>query len=80
MRARLVAVIQFSLAAIGYTALALWLGAAPVLWITRDGLGPGSVETTGWTAAAKFSPVLLLGLVIVCGLALLHRWIGRTAK
>src|SRR5262245_17900412 len=58
--------------AIVYVGLVLWLMACPLLWILRDGLGPDSVETTGWAALRKFSPVLLIGLVLVVDLALLH--------
>jgi hypothetical protein len=57
---------------LGYLALALWLLACPLLWIMRDGLGPRSVQTPGWAALWKFSPVLLIGLVLVSYLVLLH--------
>lgn len=40
------------------TTLDIFLGFAvicvlPFAWLLRDGLGPGSVPTTGWAAAAK---------------------------
>jgi hypothetical protein len=53
-------------------ALGLWLVACPLLWIVRDGLGPDSVETTGWAALWKFAPVLLVGLALAGCLAFLH--------
>jgi hypothetical protein len=62
-------------------ALGLWLLACPLLWIVRDGLGPDSVETTGWATLWKFSPMLLLGLALAGCLALLHfcaRWLLRS--
>jgi hypothetical protein len=76
----LVVGVQCALAALAYTALAVWLCGAPLLWIVRDGLGPDSVETRGRTAVAKFAPVLLVGLAIAGGLATLHRWASRTGS
>jgi hypothetical protein len=35
-------------------ALATWVAAAPLVWILRDGLAAGMVETTGAQAAYKF--------------------------
>jgi hypothetical protein len=61
-----------ALLALGYAALALLLLISPLLWILKDGLGPKAVETTGWAAVVRFSPVLLLGLGIVGYLMLLH--------
>jgi hypothetical protein len=57
---------------LGYLALGLWVVVCPLLWILRDGLGPDSVETTGWAAVGKFSPVLLTGAGLVVYLAVLH--------
>ena len=57
---------------LGWIGLALWAAACPLLWIVRDGLGPKSRETTGWDAVVRFSPVLLVGLVLAAYLALAH--------
>jgi hypothetical protein len=57
---------------LGYLALALWLMAYTLPWVTRDGLGPDSVETTGWAALRKGAPVLLAGPAVGIYLALLH--------
>lgn len=35
-------------------ALIVWLSAAPLAWILRDGLAPGMIETTGLKAVTKF--------------------------
>jgi hypothetical protein len=57
---------------LGYLALGLWLMVCPLLWILRDGLGPDSVETTGWGAVGKFAPVLLIGAGLLVYVAILH--------
>jgi hypothetical protein len=58
--------------ALGYVTLGVWATACPFLWILRDGLGPDSVETTGWAAVRKFTPMLLIGAVTVGCLMVLH--------
>ena len=63
--------------------LAVWVAAAPLAWIVRDGRGPGMVETTGRQAAFKFLglwgiPALVLA-VAALGLWLLERWLSGRA-
>ena len=58
-------------------ALLVWILSAPLAWILRDGLGPGSVET-GWVRGGhKFlvdwgGPALALILPLI-GLSILER-------
>ena len=45
----------------------LWVFAAPIVWILRDGLGPGMTETSGVWSVVKFLvqwgvPALMLGV------------------
>lgn len=35
--------------------LLAWIAAAPIVWIVRDGLGPGMVETEGLQSLGKFA-------------------------
>jgi hypothetical protein len=63
------------LAVILQALLITWAACAPIVWIVRDGLGPGSVETTwpgsvlkflvAWTgpALALAAPLLALSFV-----------------
>ena len=44
--------------------LAVWLTACPLLWVLRDGLGPDSVETSGFMAVRKFAPMMAVGAVL----------------
>jgi hypothetical protein len=78
MRAALLGLCR-GLQVLGYVALGLWLLACPLLWILRDGLGPDSVETTGWAAVRKFAPVLGIGLGVAGALVMLHVWTARLA-
>jgi hypothetical protein len=53
------------LAVILQALLGTWAACAPIVWIVRDGLGPGSVETTWPGSVLKFlvawiGPALLL--------------------
>jgi hypothetical protein len=62
-------------------ALVTWVLAAPLVWILRDGLKPGMVESTGLRAAFKFLvgwgvPALLIALPLV-GLFVLERRLAR---
>jgi hypothetical protein len=57
---------------LGGLALGMWLMVCPLLWIVRDGLGPDSVETSGWAALQRFSPMLLMGIALMALLVLLH--------
>jgi hypothetical protein len=67
------------------TGLMVWVAAAPLAWILRDGLGPGMVETTERQAAFKFVglwgiPALVLA-VAALGLWLLERCLtGRATE
>jgi hypothetical protein len=57
------------------TLLFCWvMGAGPLCWILRDGLGPKAVDSSGWQAVNRFSrtfywgPVAFaLGLLTVLG-------------
>ncbi len=58
-------------------ALATWVAAAPLVWILRDGLAVGMVETTGARAAYKFLvgwgvPALILAVPLY-GLSVAQR-------
>jgi hypothetical protein len=57
--------------------LVTWVAAAPLVWILRDGLAPGMVETVGMQAAFKFLvgwgvPALVLAVPLL-GLWLIER-------
>lgn len=61
-------------------ALVNWVAAAPLVWILRDGLGPGMIESAGMKAAFKFLvgwgvPALLITAPLV-GLS----WIERRCQ
>ena len=65
------------------SSLVVWVTAAPLAWILRDGLGPGMVETTGRQAAFRFLrlwsiPALVLA-VAALGLWPLERWLSGRA-
>ncbi|HEY7156756.1 MAG TPA: hypothetical protein VH575_22495 [Gemmataceae bacterium] len=54
-----------------------WVAAAPLVWILRDGLAPGMVESVGTQAVFKFLvgwgvPALVLAVLMV-GLSALER-------
>jgi hypothetical protein len=58
-------------------ALLTWVGAAPLVWILRDGLGPDMVESVGARAVLKFlvgwgAPALALALPLA-GLSVVQR-------
>jgi hypothetical protein len=58
-------------------ALIIWVMAAPIIWLVRDGLGPDSHETSWGPAIVKFSvqwgvPALALALPLF-GLSRLAR-------
>ncbi len=62
-------------------ALLTWVAAAPLVWILRDGLGPGMVESAGARAALKFlvgwgAPALALA-VPLAGLTVIQRRLSR---
>lgn len=51
-------------------ALFVWVFAAPIVWILRDGLGPGMTETSGVWSVVKFLvqwgiPALVLGVPLL---------------
>jgi hypothetical protein len=57
-----------------------WIAAGPLVWILRDGLGPGMIETDGMHAVLKFLvgwgvPALLISLPLF-GLS----WIERRCQ
>jgi hypothetical protein len=57
-----------------------WIAAAPLVWILRDGLGPGMIESVGIQAVLKFLigwgiPALLITLSVF-GLS----WIERRCQ
>jgi hypothetical protein len=54
-----------------------WVAAAPLVWILRDGLAPGMVESVGTQAVFKFLvcwgvPALVLAVLVV-GLSAIER-------
>lgn len=58
-----------------------WIAAAPLVWILRDGLAPGMVESVGMQAVGKFLggwgvPALMLATPLV-GLLMLERLLSR---
>ena len=58
--------------------LVCWAAAAPLVWILREGLGPGMVESVGMQAAYKFLvgwglPALVL-VVPLIWLGIIERW------
>lgn len=58
-----------------------WVAAAPLVWILRDGLAPGMVESVGMQAVWKFLvgwgvPALMLAAPLA-GLAMLERRLVR---
>jgi hypothetical protein len=62
-------------------ALLTWAAAAPLVWVLRDGLAPGMVESAGARAVLKFSvgwgaPALALALPLA-GLSVVQRRLGR---
>lgn len=61
--------------------LIVWASAAPLVWILRDGLGPGMVESTGIDSVYRFLvlwgvPALVLGIPLL-GLHLARRYFNR---
>jgi hypothetical protein len=70
---RLAGVLRFGvmiLRVILLAGLVLWVLASPLVWILRDGLGPGMVESRGAHAAFKFAvgwgvPALALALPVI---------------
>lgn len=62
--------------------LIVWAACAPLVWILRDGLGPGMVESGGWDSVGRFLALWgLPGLVFVGPLAILlliDRWFGAS--
>lgn len=57
-----------------------WVLCAPLVWMLRDGLGPGAVETTGFASIFKslgmWSVPALILVVPLVGLWFLGRWLA----
>ncbi len=62
--------------------LAFWLvGIGPLCWILRDGLGPNSVESSGWHALIRFNLTFFWGpvaLLLAGFVVLVTLWRPRT--
>jgi hypothetical protein len=51
--------------------LVFWvLGAGPLCWLLRDGLGPDSLDSTGWRTVARFLTTFYWGPVALALLAI----------
>lgn len=67
-----------------FSVLLTWIAAAPVVWIVRDGLGPGMVETSGLQSLLKFAglwgiPFAVLAIPLA-GLWLLEKRSQRSSS
>jgi hypothetical protein len=80
----LVAILRFTcfvLIGVLFVALLCWAAAAPLVWILRDGLAVGMVESEGAHAVARFMalwglPALAFALPLA-GLVVASRWLGK---
>ncbi len=87
MRVRLSVVMRVGcqiLIAILQGALFAWVGAAPLVWILRDGLGPDAVDSGWGLSIVKFLVMWALpGLALAVplfGLSRVERRLARSAK
>jgi hypothetical protein len=72
-----------AIAAVLDALLMFWaLAIGPFCWILRDGLGPGSVDSHGWYAVARFLMTFYWGptLALLLALRLLVRRWGAGAR